>query len=78
MSDIAIIITASATALTGLVTAIGGIIIALRQKETITKVDDVHSMVNSQRTDMMTNLQELRAALQEAGITIPKDKSLEH
>ncbi len=40
------------------------------------KLDDVHRIVNQQRTDMQRYQEALVAALQRAGVDIPRDESL--
>jgi hypothetical protein len=65
-----------ATLIFGTISSCGtiiGIIVVLR---TLRAVDNVHSMVNQQRTDAQTYQEDLIVALQEAGINIPPDKSL--
>jgi len=37
------------------------------------KIDDVHTIVNQQRTDMVARIDELKAALVAAGLPIPPD-----
>lgn len=55
------------TALTALVAAIG----------TLRQIRKVHTIVNQQRTDSLTYQAQLTSALTRAGITVPKDQSLE-
>lgn len=43
---------------------------------TVNKLDDVHKIVNQQRTDMQRYQEALVAALQNAGVDIPRDESL--
>lgn len=45
--------------------------------EAITKVEDVHHIVNQQRTDMQRYTRALVAALEKAGLEVPIDQSLE-
>jgi hypothetical protein len=81
------IITATAT----LFTAIGGLIIAfgvlwpilkatrttiVQSAATAKKVDDVHTLVNQQHTDLQRYQVALLTALRNAGIDIPVDQSL--
>jgi hypothetical protein len=86
-STLAGIITATATVITalgGLVLAMAVLIPTLRNAkaakeaavEANIKTDQVHTMVNQQRTDMMRQMERMASALQNAGITIPEDKSL--
>jgi hypothetical protein len=56
------------TALATMVTAIGGIYLGRR-------VQEVHKIVNQQRTDMLQYQKALIAALSAAGIAIPADQS---
>ena len=84
-SSIAGIITASATVLT----AAGGLLLALavflpQMRETrriaeASKVtlDEVHVIVNQQRTDMQRYQRALIAALERAGVDIPEDQSVD-
>jgi len=86
-SSLAGIITASATVITavgGLVLALGVLIPTLRNSQVakqaavkaVEGVQEVHTMVNQQRTDMQKRVEDLIAALQAAGVRIPKDQSL--
>ena len=81
-------VTALLTAVTALVIAIGGVITAvkvLREVKTgnaLTQVgndktDAVHNQLNSAKDAADTYQQDLRTALQTAGVAIPDDKSLE-
>jgi hypothetical protein len=56
------------TAIATMVTAVGGIYLGRR-------VQEVHKIVNQQRTDMLQYQKALIAALTEKGITIPVDQS---
>lgn len=56
------------TAVATMVTAIGGIYLGRR-------VQEVHKIVNQQRTDMLQYQKALMAALSAAGIAIPADQS---
>lgn len=65
------------TALGGLVLAFSVLVPTLRKtRENVTAVNDVHTMVNQQRTDMMRYQETLVAALQKGGIEVPTDASL--
>ena len=66
------VITAIAAGITSVVTTIGGVIVAILLR----RVNEVHTMVNSQRDAAMIREEVLVAALQAGGITIPKDASL--
>jgi hypothetical protein len=45
--------------------------------ETNGKLDDVHKIVNQQRTDMQRYQEVLLAAMRRAGVEIPRDESLQ-
>jgi hypothetical protein len=74
------IITASATVLTalgGLVLAVSVLVPILRNsKVTVAKIDEVHVMVNQQRTDAQRYQAALVKALHEAGVKVPEDQSI--
>lgn len=64
-----------------LVTTISTAIVTLRRvdatKEVLRQdVQDVHKIVNQQRTDMLSYQEKLIASLVSAGIHVPEDKSL--
>jgi hypothetical protein len=61
------------TALTGLAIAIGGVIAAVRIQR---KVDAVHVQLNSAKDASDRYQQDLRDALEQAGVKIPVDQSL--
>lgn len=44
---------------------------------TVTKLDEVHVMVNQQRTDMQNYIEQLKAGLVTAGAPVPRDESLQ-
>jgi len=72
MEGIAALVTATAL----LITSITGIILQLRQgRKLITKTDDVHTIVNSQRSEMIDRIEQLesfiRARDKEKGNTPP-------
>jgi hypothetical protein len=50
--------------------------VAVTAAETVGKLDDVHKIVNQQRTDMQRYQAVLLAALRRAGVEIPPDESL--
>jgi hypothetical protein len=50
--------------------------VAVTAAETVDKLDDVHKIVNQQRTDMQRYQAVLLAALRRAGVEIPPDESL--
>jgi hypothetical protein len=50
--------------------------VAQTAAETVGKLDDVHKIVNQQRTDMQRYQAVLLAALRRAGVEIPPDESL--
>ena len=65
------------TALGGLVIAVGILIPNLRAtREAVKKTEQVHVMVNQQRTDAQNYQAALVRALNDAGITVPLDQSL--
>ena len=65
------------TAITGLVVAIGGVIVSFRVLIPIKKTGEtVHQIVNQHSTDQQLYQQDLRGALQQAGVPIPADQSL--
>lgn len=51
--------------------------VAKTAKQTDAKIDDVHKIVNQQRTDAQKYQADLIAALVAAGVAIPPDASLE-
>jgi hypothetical protein len=76
-STLAGVITASATVLTALalvITAIAGLI---RSRRVEAKVDQVHIIVNQQRTDALNYQRALIAALSKAGVDVPADQSVD-
>lgn len=65
------------TALGGLVLAFSVLVPTLRKtRENVVAVNDVHTMVNQQRTDMLRYQETLVTALQQGGIKVPADTSL--
>jgi len=66
---IALILGAVATLITAVSTAV---VLILR-----VKLAEVHTLVNKNRTDMLTYQQDLVAALQAGGLIVPRDKSTE-
>jgi len=79
-STLAGIITASAsvfTALALLVTAIGVLIPNLREtRKAVKATEEVHVIINQDRTDRMRYQVALISALQKAGIDVPADQSI--
>lgn len=75
------VVTASATVLTalgGLVLAVSVLIPILRNsRKTLVQVADVHTIVNQQRTDLLSYQQLLIRALSAAGVTVPEDASVQ-
>lgn len=73
-------VTGLITALTALAIAIGGVITAIKVLREIRigndKTDAVHDQLNSAKTASDRLEQDYRHALQEAGISIPTDRSL--
>ena len=73
-------VTSLISALTGLTIAIGGALTALKVVREIrignSKTDAVHAQLNSAKHDADVYQEDMRTALQEAGVTIPLDKSL--
>jgi multidrug resistance efflux pump len=51
--------------------------LAQRQIEQAEKIEQVHKIVNQQRTDMQSYQAVLKAALEHAGVAVPADKSLD-
>ena len=77
-----------ATTIVGIITAMGTVMTALalvitalterrRSKRVEHKVDQVHIIVNQQRTDTMNYQRALVRALETAGIDVPEDQSIE-
>jgi hypothetical protein len=62
-----------ATAAAAVITAVGGLLVAIK---TARGVGQVHTMVNQQRTDMMRYQADLIAAVRAAGGVVPADQSL--
>jgi hypothetical protein len=63
-------------ALTGLLGALAGIIALFRGQranhvETLAKVDEVHTLVNSQSKEMTRRIDQLTGVLQGAGLEVP-------
>ena len=80
-------VTGLITALTALVIAVGGALTALKVLREVkagnaltkvgnAKTDVVHAQLNSQKLAAEQYQQDLRGALQEAGVPIPDDQSL--
>jgi hypothetical protein len=73
-------VTGLVTALTALVIAVGGALTALKLLREVkvgnAKTDVVHAQLNSQKKASDQYQEDLRGALQEAGVTIPVDASL--
>lgn len=64
------------TAVATLVTALGGLVAAVRLLMPLLKqTKEVHAIVNQQRTDMVRYQRALEAALNSAGIELPVDQS---
>jgi hypothetical protein len=68
----------------GVFTAFGGLIVAVtlllpvlrNTRKNITKIDEVHTMVNQQRTDSQRYQVALIQVLKQHGISVPVDQSL--
>lgn len=76
-STLAGVITAIGTLVTAsalVITAIGGFLTARRIDR---KVETVHSLVNQQHTDLKNYQRTLIRALEDKGITVPIDQSVE-
>lgn len=69
-------IIALATALATVITAIGGVIIAIRTAEMKRTVDHTKDLVNSRYDDLVAYQEKLVKTLQGAGVRIPDDTSL--
>lgn len=69
------------TALAVLVTAVALLLsnrkVRVRVEQNSTKVDEVHVIVNQQRTDQKRYIKALTNALHAAGIEVPDDQSIE-
>lgn len=63
-------------AVTSLITAIGGVLLAVRQADVKAQVIRTYITVNQQRTDMLRLIETYQQLLQRAGVTIPVDVSL--
>jgi Na+-transporting NADH:ubiquinone oxidoreductase subunit NqrF len=75
-STLAGIITACSTVLTAVglvITAVAGLI---RSRRVERKVDQVHIIVNQQRTDAANYQRALISALREANVAVPVDQSI--
>jgi len=75
-STLAGVITACGTMFTAvalIITAVAGLV---RSRKVEAKVDDVHKIVNQQRTDMQNYNRALINALQRHDIEVPADQSL--
>jgi hypothetical protein len=69
------------SAIAGTITAVGGLFLALAvfipaQRANKATLDDVHKIVNQQRTDMTNFNRALIRALVDAGVQVPVDQSL--
>jgi len=64
------------TAVATLVTAIGGLLLALKViMPSKRQVEEVHKIVNQQRTDMRRYITVLERAVTEGGLDMPEDQS---
>lgn len=75
--SIAAIITACASAFTAIafvITALAGL---TRSRRVEGKVDQVHTIVNQQRTDAQNYQRALINALRRAGVDVPEDQSVD-
>jgi hypothetical protein len=79
-SDTALVITACATAITalgGLAVAVSVLLPTMRTaRKAVGAVQEVHTIVNQQRTDAQRYQVALVAALREGGVAVPVDQSL--
>jgi hypothetical protein len=71
-TDVALVISASGT----VITAVGGVIIAIISRKTNIATHEVHTMVNQQRTDALRYQTALIKSLRKAGVAVPDDQSL--
>lgn len=71
-------IIALATAVATVITAIGGVIIAIKTSQVTKTVNHTKELVNQRYTDLVAYQESLVAALQGAGVRIPRDVSLKH
>jgi hypothetical protein len=69
-------IAALATAVATCITAVGGVIIAIRTSGVRKTVNETHELVNQRYTDLVAYQEKLVKTLQEAGVIIPVDRSL--
>lgn len=70
------------SAIAGVITAVGGLYAALAvfipaQRAAKHTLDDVHKIVNQQRTDMTNFNRALIRALKDANVPVPVDQSVE-
>ena len=74
-------IAAVTAATAALITAVGGVALTIPARRSAAKavesIAEVHTMVNSQRTDMQRYTAALVDALTRAGVPVPADQSIE-
>jgi hypothetical protein len=75
-TDILAIVGAVTFSITSIIAAVGTVIVAVRTGRIQQGTDKNHEILNSQHTAMLEIAEKQRTALQEAGITLPLDDSL--
>lgn len=75
-SDLAGVITASAAVLTALALVITSVATLVATRRAGRKLDVVHTLVNSQHTDLVKYQDDLVKALQSADVKVPQDQSI--
>jgi uncharacterized protein YoxC len=76
-STLAGIITSIGTVFTAISLVIAAVTGLIRSRKIEAKVDTVHTIVNSQRTDMQRYIRAQTALLEKHGITPPIDQSID-
>lgn len=71
------VITAFASLFTAVALVVGALTALRKAKEVSAKVDEVHTIVNQQRTDMQRYIRAQSAVLRQHGIEPPIDQSLD-
>lgn len=77
MNGVANIITALGTLVTALVTLFTVIVSLRATRKVVTGNTEIHHMINQRDTDNRVFQADLVQSLTDAGVTVPKDKSLE-
>lgn len=76
-STVAGVITAVGTMFTAVALVITAIAALIRSRRVENKVDNIHVIVNQQRTDAANYNRALIAALNQAGVAVPADQSVD-